>query len=243
MFASRSSVVWWQRIAMSIMSILSLTFVLTACSIPGLEGGGGASTTPTPKATSQPTQQIALSQLHWCDKPVIIFRDEGAPVTATPTPGSTPTMTATPGTTTPRTLTDWTQIQPNLGFNVYLPATLPSTACLVSTIGTIHDSILGGSFVITYLLADHSSISLSEAPLRTQSLTLQCSLSSTQPGSTTGSGSGTPGPTPNATRLPTQLCTGARDTTNIVFSAQGDTAILEHFFTTLQSNVNWIPAA
>jgi hypothetical protein len=247
-----SSPIRWRRSCLYLTGILLPLFLLTACS--GLALGGGSDSTPTPRATLQSAQQVALTQLHWCNKPVTIFRDEGAPAattptagttptrSGTPTPGSTPTATDSPVANAPKTLTDWAQVEPNLGFTVYLPATLPPTACLVSTIGTIHDPILGGSFVITYMLADHSSISLSEAPLRTQSLALQCSPSTVSTGSP-ASASTTPGPTPNPTHAPTRLCTGVRDTTNIVFSAQGDTATLEQFFNALQPNVNWVPAS
>jgi hypothetical protein len=209
--------------------------------------------------------------LHWCTKRLMIFRDEGAPVTVTPnlgTPiattvatatasvGGTPTATTTVGTTptaattptvgagTSTTITDWTQVQPYLGFTVYLPAMLPSNACLVSVSGTIHDPIFGGSFTIGYLLPDHSSLSLAEAPLRTRSSEFQCSPStSATPQATHIPGKGTPTLLPSPTQAPTQICSGARDTTNIYFSARGSTADLQKFFNALQPNVDWIPAS
>jgi hypothetical protein len=171
----------------------------------------------------------------------MIFRDEGAisstPSSSTPSTESTPTIVGTP-----KTVTNWAEVEPNLGFTIYLPQKLPQSACLVSAIGTLHDPILGGSFVITYLLADHSSISLSEAPLRTQSIEFQCSANTgSQARSNTGAGN--LGATPSPSHVLMQLCSGARNTTNIVFSAQGDTSTLQQFFNTLQPSVNWVPAS
>ncbi len=74
----------------------------------------------------------------------------------------TPGITSGPATT----LTDWAQVKPLLGFTVYLPPTLPNGSCLVSASGTVHDPILGGNFVIGYILPDHSSLTLSQAPQR-----------------------------------------------------------------------------
>lgn len=248
MFVSRSLLdVKWRQ-CLCLLALVVPGFFLAACS--GLSFGGSGSS-PTPKATAPSTPspssslQVELSQIHWCGKPVMIFRDEGAISStlssSTPGTGSTPTpvRTGTPSVAgTPKTVTNWAEVEPNLGFTVYLPQKLPQSACLVSAIGTLHDPILGGSFVITYLLADHSSISLSEAPLRTQSIEFQCSVNT---GSNTGSGKS--GATPNPSHVPMQLCSGARDTTNIVFSAQGDTSTLQEFFNALQPGVNWVPAS
>jgi hypothetical protein len=205
---------------------------------------------------------VVLTKLHWCGKPLMIFRDEGAPVTvtpasATPTTGATGTATATAKVTpsvaattpatrtaavgTATTITDWAQVEPNLGFTVYLPPTLPQASCLTSASGTIHDPILGGSFTIGYLLPDHSSVSLSEAPLRSQSSTFQCIVSPSTGTSGSGSKGGTA--TPGKTETAMQVCTGARDTTRIVFSARGATDSLQRFFTSLQPHVNWVPAS
>ena len=241
--------------------LLFFSVFLVSCS--GLNFGGS---TPTPSSTLTPSY-LPLAKLHWCTKPLMIFRDEGAPVAVTPnigTPtatatarvGGTPTATTIVGTTptsvttptvgagTPTTITDWTQVQPYLGFTVYLPAMLPRNACLVSVSGTIHDPIFGGSFTIGYLLSDHSSISLAEAPLRTRSSEFQCSPStSATPQATHIPGKGTPTLLPSPTQAPTQICSGARATTNIYFSARGSTADLQKFFDALQPNVDWIPAS
>jgi hypothetical protein len=182
---------------------------------------------------------------------LMIFRDEGAPgtvtpVVGTPSTGTTPTATGTAATTgTPTTLTDWAQVEPYLGFTVYLPPTLPPASCLTSASGTIHDPILGGSFTIGYLLPDHSSVSLSEAPLRSQSITFQCILSPSTAvvSSRSDAKGGSPTATPGQAGTSMQVCTGARNMTRIVFSAQGTTQALERFFASLQPDVNWIPAS
>ncbi len=247
---SLSLVVRRQRICLYLAIFLLLSsFFLVSC----LSFGGG--TPAKPGATSTPSH-LGLAKLHWCGSPLILFRDEGAPTsvtagtataiatgTATATAGSTPTAAATPTVSGPRTLTDWSQIEPNLGFTVYLPVTLPRDTCLVSAFGTLHDPIFGGSFTIGYLLPDHSSISISEAPLRSQGQDFLCSPSSggSQPPGTPKAG--TPAPSPSPTQTPTQTCSGARDTTYIVFSARGSTADLKQFFDGLQTNVDWVPSS
>ncbi|TMC19983.1 MAG: hypothetical protein E6J34_14025 [Chloroflexi bacterium] len=160
---------------------------------------------------------IAVSKLHWCGKPSMIFQDEGA--------------------VSSKTVTDWAQIQPNLGFTVFLPATLPGDACLVSASGTLHDPIFGSSFTIGYLLPDHSALSLSEAPLRSQNRAFQCS----PPTTVTGGNTTKSATAATAKEDAVQLCSGARATTNIVLSARGTTATLEQFFQALEPDVNWIP--
>lgn len=246
---------WWQ-IGLSLFTGLLLSsFFLVSCS--GLNFGSGSGSNPT---TNPTPSQVALSKLHWCNKPFIVFRDLHAPVTGTPTgSSSTPTATATTGATpgvtatttatvtttptpstegSPTTVTAWSQIEPNLGFTVYLPAALPRTACLVSAYGTLHDPIFGGNFIIGYQQADGTPISLSEAPMRTNSRAFQCTT--TKDASKTSSGT----PTPTATtQVPLLLCTGARDTTSIVFSTRGSEASLQQFFNALRPNVNWVPAS
>jgi len=232
--------------------LLLAGLVFSSCS--GLNfGGPPAKVTPT--GTTVPSQQVALAQLHWCGKPLIIFRDEGAPppgsvtptatttTTGTPTATAgntpTPTATATPNTHKPVTITDWSQVERDLGFVVYLPETLPQNACLVSTSGTVHDPIFGGSFTIGYLLPDHTSISLAEAPLRSQSRGFQCSASNLA----TPHPSGTPTQASNPSQAALQLCSGVRDNTSIVFSAGGSVDSLQQFFNALRPNVNWVPAS
>jgi hypothetical protein len=193
--------------------------VLIACS------GPGGNTTPTPQRTAA-ANQIALARFHWCGKPLMVFRDEGAVAASTPVSG------------TPKLVNDWEQVKADLGFTVFLPSTLPAGACLMCASATTHDPIFGGNFTIGYLLPDHSSISFSEAPLRSQNTAFQCSPASA------GSGAKPVTPTKNGatTQSNIQLCSGARNTTHIVFSARGTTTVLEQFFQHLQPNVAWIPA-
>ncbi len=227
-----------------IYSVLAALLFIGVCLV-GCSGlnVGGASSTPTTKgvtATSASVPQVALADLHWCGKPILVFRDEGASKSSTPTVSGTPTSTETPTTAatpiaTPKTLTDWNQVEPNLGFTVFLPSTLPQGSCLISASGTIHDPTFGGIFTIGYVLPNHDSISLSEAPLASQTSTFQCSPSS----SATGAKGGTP--TPGPTVEPVQLCTGARSTTNVVLSARGAMSALEQTFDALQPHVAWVP--
>ena len=244
--------------------LLSNVF-LAACSNPFSFGGSQSS----PTTTATPSE-LALAQLHWCGKPSMLFRDEGAvtpTATASAIPGvtSTPTSTTTvaPGTTVtatagstetptatvapgaPRTITDWSEIEAGLGFTVYLPATLPGGTCLVNAQATIHDPIIEGSFTIGYLLPDHSALSLSEATLISQNTAFQCNPSNgATPQANNTPKAGTPVVSPSATQeVPLQLCSGAKDTTNVVMSARGSSDRLQQFFHNLQPNVSWIPAS
>ncbi len=224
------------RLYSALATLLLASFCFVGCSGLNL---GGTSSTPTTKgvtvvATSLP--QVALANLHWCGKPILVFRDEGAAKTNTPAVSGTPAVTSTTPIATPKTLTDWKQVEPNLGFAVFLPSTLPQGSCLISASGTIHDPTFGGIFTISYVLPNHDAISLSEAPLASQTSTFQCSPSS----SVTSAKNSTP--TPGPTTEPVQLCTGARNTTNIVLSARGATTILEQTFNALQPNIEWVPA-
>ncbi len=237
-----------------VAGLILVSMLFSACS--GLFGGD-ASSTPTP--STRP-----LSHIGWCAKPLMVFRDEGAvtPVptatgTATATPSGTATAAATGTTTqtptgspttgpgTPTTIANWSVVKANLGFTLYLPPSLPNGSCLVSAQATIHDPIFGGSFTIGYLLPNHSSLSISEAPLRSQNTSFQCNPTSiaATPTATTG-GKGTPVTAPaTSTATPNQLCSGAKDTTNIVLSGPGSENSLQQIFNNLQPNVNWIPAS
>ncbi len=228
------------------ISLLLSSFFLGSCS--GLSVGGPTTPTATPTPSNLP-----LARLHWCNKPFILFRDEHAPVSGTPTatataattPGATATASATPsGSPTPSTLTDWSQISPLLGFTVYLPTTLPNNSCLVSASGTVNDPIFGGNFIIGYLLPDKSPISFSEAPSRSNNIDFQCT--STKSGSTNTMpphGAGTPTAQASPTQVPILLCTGVKSTTNIVFSSRGNETALKKTFDTLQPDVTWVPAS
>src|SRR5947209_11108814 len=225
-----------RSISLLFASILTSSILFVSCSWLNYSGDSQAPAPPTPTPS-----EATLAMLHWCGKPLMIFRDEGAPVMVTPA-GSTPTapgVTATPSigatstathtmatTSTPTTITAWTQVEPYLGFTVYLPPTLPTASCLTSASGTIHDPILGGSFTIGYLLPDHSSVSLSEAPLHSQNTTFQCILSPTALSASGRSSSkgGSPTATVGKESTSMQVCTGAHDMTRIVFSARGTPA-------------------
>lgn len=233
-----------KRRDLSLAAVFLLVWLLfSACS--GLFAGIG-SPTPTPSTR-------ALNKINWCTKPLMIFRDEGAftptasptaSATATATSSGTPAAANTPaaGPGTPSTITDWSTVKANLGFTVYLPTTLPTGSCLVSAQATIHDPIFGGSFTIGYLLPDHTSLSISEAPLKSQNVSFQCNSTSITTPTATAKGTATaaissPTPTPN------QLCSGAKSTTNIVLSGPGTASELQKTFDSLQPNVSWIPAS
>jgi hypothetical protein len=184
----------------------------------------------------------------------MLFRDEGAVPTATATSTATVTATATVGSSptstigsgTPTTITNWKVAKADLGFTVFLPVNLPRSTCLVSAQATVHDPTFGGSFLIGYLLPDHTSITISEAPLTSQNATFQCSVSNsstTQKSGAAASATGTPNATASPTPVPLQLCSGAKGTTNIVLSARRSVAYLQQTFNALQSNVTWIPAS
>ena len=239
-------VVRWRFIWLCLSTCLLLSsFILVSCS--GVNVGSSAAV-PTAKPT---IRQVSLSKLHWCNKPFIIFRDEHAPVTLTPGGGtSTVTAKATTGSTpaaipSPTTLTEWSQIKPNLGFTVFLPAALPAATCLVSASGTLNDPIFGGNFIIGYLLPDTSPLSLSEAPVRTNSREFQCTASKGEASQVSQIPHTTNSPTPTAgpTKVPVLLCTGVKDSTSIVFSRPGSEQSLKQFFDALQPNVTWVPGA
>jgi hypothetical protein len=212
-------------------SILISSVLLVACSSPLAGGGNGA---PNVQNTAT-TSQVPLSRLQWCGKPLMVFRDEGA---ATTTPVATQITTPATANSTPATIDDWQQVRSNLGFTVFLPATLPTGTCLMNASATIHDPIFGGNFTIGYLLPDHSALSFSEAPLRSQNTAFQCSPSSTSGATKQDASTKVAGSTKNTLLL----CSGARTTTHVVFSALGTVTTLEQFFRNLQPDLAWIPA-
>ena len=142
------------RMFLSAYVLLFLGLLLVGCS--GSNTNPSVTVAATATATV-PVPPVALAKLHWCGKPVQVFRDEGATKTGTPTVGVTPTTPVA----TPKTIADWQQVEPNLGFTVFLPRTLPQGSCLISASGTIHDPIFGGIFTIGYVLPKHDAFSLS----------------------------------------------------------------------------------
>ncbi len=216
---------------------------LTWCGKPNmLFRDEGAVPTATATATTTPTATATSTAT--------------VTATATITPGGSPTATATAtvvssptptiGAGTPTTVTDWNVVKADLGFSVFLPVNLPRGTCLVSAQATVHDPTFGGSFLIGYLLPDHTSITISEAPLTSQNATFQCSVSNsstTQKSGPSASATGTPQVTASPTPVPLQLCSGAKVTTNIVLSARRSVEYLQQTFDALQSNVTWIPVS
>lgn len=235
----------WRRLGgYAVVGVLLASVLFSACSNP-FSGGKTQSATATPSS-------LALAKLKWCTQPFIVFRDEhsaaatsgsGTPTaTATTTATATATSSASPGATgtaSPTTLTSWSQVQPLLGFTVYLPPHLPGGSCLVSASGTVHDPIFGGSFTIGYLLPNHTALSLSEAPQGSNSLSFECTQSSGTAQQTTHAATTTPTPTPT----PYEVCSGVKGTTNVVFSGQGSISSLTKFYNQLQPNVAWVPAS
>ncbi len=220
-----------------LLCLLSLfALVLAACSSTGTVTPGAGNNAAGAQATPGP---VALSSLHWCSKPSMVFRDQADPNAAkTASPAG-----LGPANGTPTALNDWNTVKSNLGFVVFLPKTLPAGSCLLNVSGSLRDPIFGSNFTITYVLPDQSSVSFSQAPLRTQRADFQCNISNTVTGGTANKG-GTPSAatTPEANANPVQLCNGVRDKTNIVFSARGTTTTLQQFFQNLQPDVNWTPA-
>ncbi len=222
-FFSRSSFLRYAKYNWLYLALLLIgSMLFTSCSFLGFTNGPVA--TPTPKPTPTPAT-LQLAQMPWCGKPVMVFRNLAA--------SGTPGVATGPATT----LIDWAQVKPLLGFTVYLPTTLPNGSCLVSASGTVRDPILGGNFVIGYILPDHSSLTLSQAPQRAQSTTFQCNSATTPAPKAI-----TPAPSATSQGL-LQICSGARGSTNIVFSASGNTDTLQQFFNALQPDVNWVPAS
>jgi hypothetical protein len=215
---------------------------LSWCSKPAIlfrDEGAVPTATATTTATTTPTVTRTLGG----SPTATTATPTGSPTAAT-TATATVTPTAAPGT--PTTITDWAVVKADLGFTVFLPANLPRAACLVSAQATVHDPTFGGSFLIGYLLSDHTSITISEAPLTSQSTTFQCNVSgSSNPQKNNPSATATPQATvsPTPTPVPLELCSGARNTTNIVLSARRSVEYLQQVFNNLQPGVTWIPVS
>src|SRR2546421_12886630 len=77
---SLSFVARWRFARLLVSACLLLfSFFLLSCSGFNFSGGGGC-TTPTPKPKPS---LVALTDLHWCNKPFIVFSDLHAPLTMT----------------------------------------------------------------------------------------------------------------------------------------------------------------
>lgn len=165
---------------------------------------------------SDSPDSLTLAHTPWCDKPLINFQDDS--------------------TTSQATITNWQQVRDQLGFTPYLPATLPKGSCLALAGGSIHDPIYGGHFSITYILPTGSPISFSEAPKRANlGDKVQCSQD------TQKTQQGTPTPAAQQT-TPSTVCIGAIAKTSITIAARQSTDEVQNIFSTLQANVEWVPA-
>src|SRR5271157_5498302 len=108
------------------LAVLSLGIFLVGCS--GLFGGN----TPGTNSSAQP---VALSQLHWCNSGLdATFMDDAA--SATPqAANSYPVAASVSSVAIPAPASgipiSWSVFKANLGFPIFLPATLPSGSCLL----------------------------------------------------------------------------------------------------------------
>lgn len=197
---------------------LALSLFLSSIFFSACTNLFGGSSAPSPTAVPQQ----ALKTLHWCDQPALVFRDEG-----TNASDSSASI-------------DWSTAEKNLGFTIYLPASLPQGTCLVSALATIHDPIYGnkGNFTVGYLLPDHTSLSFSEAPVKFQDTSFQCSVS------TVPTSSSVPiAVTPTASAGSMQLCSGAKNATSIIIGGTGTTEHFQQIFQDLQADIDWMPAS
>src|SRR5258706_4000564 len=186
--------------------------LLLTLALAGCDGGG---------STTSHSNAVALSQLAWCDRPIIEFQDNG--------------------TTAQTTTSKWDKVHDQLGFTVYLPPSLPKGSCLVLAGGTIHDPIYGGHMSITYELPTSGPVSFSEAPKRSN-LTgkVQCtqSTSSTASTSTATTASSTSTAT---TTSSTTVCLGTISGTSITIASRQSQADVQALFASLKADVNWVP--
>jgi hypothetical protein len=187
--------------------VLLLMLALAAC-----DAGG---------STTSHSNGVALSQLAWCDRPIIEFQDNG--------------------TTARATTSKWEKVRDQLGFTVYLPPSLPKGSCLVLAGGTIHDPIYGGHMSITYDVPTSGPVSFSEAPKRANLAgKMQCtqSTSSTASTSTATTASSTSTAT---TASSTTVCLGTISGTSITIASRQSQADVQALFASLKADVNWVP--
>lgn len=221
--------------------LVLLSIALAACSGSTSNKTNTTSTVTTSvtaTATATPTP-VALTQLSWCGKPQMTFRDQ-ASASAQSSSGQTGLG---PADNTPKTLTDWNVVKANLGFTWYLPQTLPSGTCLLSVSSSLRDPIFGSNFTIDYVLPNHDALSFSQAPQRAQPHTaFQCSVSQQNTSSTAATGTAVAQGTPSTSQAPVQQCSGTDGQTSIVFADRGSTSTLQQFFQALKPNLDWQPA-
>lgn len=115
----------------------ALALALPLLLLAGCQLGSSSNTAPS-------ANMVALSDIQWCNQPLITFVD-----------GATTTQTTT---------SDWNTVKGQLGFTPLLPPTFPRGTCLELAGGSIHSPIYGGQFSITYILPTVGPVSFSEAP-------------------------------------------------------------------------------
>ena len=192
--------------------------LLLTLALAGCDGGG---------STTSHSIAVALSQLTWCDRPIIEFQDNG--------------------TTAQTTTSKWDKVHDQLGFTVYLPPSLPKGSCLVLAGGTIHDPIYGGHMSITYELPTSGPVSFSEAPKRSN-LTgkVQCTQSTSSTSSTSSTASTSTATTASSTSTATTassttVCLGTISGTSITIASRQSQADVQALFASLKADVNWVP--
>jgi hypothetical protein len=199
----------------------SLAVLLISGLLVGCSGFGG--NTPVTE------QSVPLSGLPWCNnKPDETFMND-APQSSSASTG--------PATGTPVAIS-WGALKANLGFTLFLPATLPNSSCLLKPFGWVHNASSHNSFIITYLLPDRNSLTIAQTLQTGPNMPFQCFVSP-DPSALKG---GTPLAVPSTKRVPIQLCSGVRDKTNITFSARWTPKQMQQFFNDLQPDVDWMPA-
>ncbi|MFI5274326.1 MAG: hypothetical protein ACHQ4H_14930 [Ktedonobacterales bacterium] len=157
---------------------------------------GGSSTATSASAPG-------LAQLAWCDQPYLNFVDANS--------------------TTLSPINDWSQVRDQLGFTLYLPASLPKGSCLALAGGSIHDPIYGAHVSLTWDVApDQQPLSFSEAPKRATGANVQCEAS--------------------AQDANVSICLGTISGTSITMVARKSPADLQAIFNALKPNVEWLPS-
>lgn len=177
--------------------------------------------------TGSSAQSVTLSELPWCNnKPDETFINDAPQSASTGSASTTPTAIS------------WSVLKANLGFNLFLPATLPNGSCLLKPFGWLHNASSHNSFVITYVLPDRNSLTIAQTLQTGPNTPFQCFVSP-DPSVTKGA---TPTAIPDTKLVPIQLCSGVRDKTNITFSARWTPKQMQQFFNGLQPDVDWMPA-
>lgn len=202
----------------------SLAALLISGLLVGCSGFGGNTS-----GTDSSAQSVALSGLPWCNnKPDETFMND-APQSSSASTG--------PANGTPVAIS-WSSLKANLGFTLFLPATLPNGSCLLKPFGWVHNAASHNSFIITYLLPDRNSLTIAQTLQTGPNIPFQCFVSP-DPSAAKG---GTPLAVSSIKLAPIQLCSGVRDKTNITFSARWTPKQMQLFFNDLQPDVDWMPA-